>query len=98
LPPIAGDDMAAIGRTNDSVLYGGRVTLWVRGEDSSIEAIGAKVPSSASPDYGRPFAEIFENAGHDFYKIDPHLFSPAEVTFCNLNSGKSHRFGTIASD
>ena len=95
LPPVAKDDLAAIGRTNDAVLYGGRVTLWLRGDDASIETIGPKVPSSASPDHGVPFAEIFTRAGGDFYKIDPHLFSPAEVTFCNLETGHSHRFGQV---
>jgi methenyltetrahydromethanopterin cyclohydrolase len=98
LPPVAHDDMSAIGRTNDSVLYGGHVTLWVRGDDSSIDAIGSRVPSSASADYGQPFVEIFERAGRDFYKIDPHLFSPAELTFCNLDSGNTRRFGRIDSD
>ena len=29
LPPVAGDDLEAIGRTNDAILYGGEVTLWV---------------------------------------------------------------------
>ena len=96
LPPVAADDLAAIGRTNDAVLYGGRVTLWVRGDDASIESIGPKVPSAASPDHGVPFAEIFERAGCDFYKIDPHLFSPAEVTICNLDTGKTARFGQTA--
>jgi methenyltetrahydromethanopterin cyclohydrolase len=98
LPPVARDDLAAIGRTNDAVLYGGRVTLWVRGDDQSLSAIGPRVPSSASPDHGAPFAEIFQRAGGDFYKIDPQLFSPAEVTFCNLDSGMSHPFGSIAPD
>jgi len=93
LPPVAHHDLAAIGRTNDAVLYGGSVTLWVKGDDSSIESIGPRVPSVSSPDHGVPFAEIFERAGRDFYKIDPHLFSPAEVMFCNLESGRSMRFG-----
>jgi methenyltetrahydromethanopterin cyclohydrolase len=96
VPPVAKDDLAAIGRTNDAILYGGRVTLWVRGDDTSIAAIGPDVPSDASRDHGVPFAEIFERAGGDFYKIDPHLFSPAEVTFCNLDTGMSHRFGSTA--
>jgi methenyltetrahydromethanopterin cyclohydrolase len=96
MPPASQDDMAAIGCTNDAVLYGGRVTLWVRGDDESIMAIGPRVPSSASGDYGLPFAEIFQRAGGDFYKIDPHLFSPAEVRFCNLDSGSSCRFGSVA--
>jgi methenyltetrahydromethanopterin cyclohydrolase len=93
LPPVAGDDMAAIGRTNDAILYGSRVTLWVRGDDAALAALGPKVPANSSPAFGKPFAEVFEQAGRDFYKIDPHLFSPAEVTFCNLDTGKVQRFG-----
>jgi methenyltetrahydromethanopterin cyclohydrolase len=93
LPPVAGDDLAGIGRTNDAILYGGQVTLWVRGDDASLEEIGPKIPSCASADHGRPFAEIFEQYDHDFYKIDPHLFSPAVVTLANLDTGRLHRFG-----
>lgn len=96
LPPVAKDDMSAIGRTNDAVLYGAEVTLWVRGDDASIESIGPKVPSSASPDHGRPFIEIFQQYDRDFYKIDPHLFSPAVVTLVNLDTGETHRFGHTA--
>ena len=93
LPPVAADDLTGIGRTNDAVLYGGDVTLWVRGDDDSLEAIGPQVPSSASRDYGQPFGEIFERYGRDFYKIDPLLFSPAVVTFVNLDTGRYLRFG-----
>jgi methenyltetrahydromethanopterin cyclohydrolase len=93
LPPVAADDLQAIGRTNDAILYGGRVIIWVRADDAQLAGIGPKVPSSASPDHGAPFAAIFERCGGDFYKIDPMLFSPAEIVFCNLSSGKSHLFG-----
>jgi methenyltetrahydromethanopterin cyclohydrolase len=95
LPPVACDDLTGIGRTNDAILYGGRVTLWVRGDDESIAAIGPRVPSVSSPSYGRPFLEIFEAAGRDFYKIDPQLFSPAEVVFQNLDTGHVQRFGAV---
>jgi len=98
LPPIAKDDLTAIGLTNDAILYGGRVTLWVEGELEPIERLGPQVPASASSAYGRPFLEIFEAAGRDFYKIDPHLFSPGELTLHHLPSGKSFRFGGVAPD
>ena len=94
LPPVAPDELAAIGRTNDAILYGGSVVLWVRGDDELLDAIGPKVPSSASQDHGEPFAEIFKRYG-DFYKIDPLLFSPAEVEFRNLKTGRCHRFGRL---
>jgi methenyltetrahydromethanopterin cyclohydrolase len=97
LPPVAGDDLTGIGRTNDAILYGGSVTLWVTGDDDSIAAIGPKVPSSASAAHGQPFLRIFEEAGRDFYKIDSMLFSPAEITFCNLTTGKVQRFGSLDS-
>ena len=32
LPPVAKNDLEGIGRTNDAILYGGRVTLWVNGD------------------------------------------------------------------
>lgn len=96
LPPVAKDDLAAIGRTNDAVLYGGRVTLYVTGDDESLAELGPQVPSSASPDHGAPFAEVFARYGHDFYKVDPHLFSPAEVVFQNVQTGRSHRFGGVS--
>ena len=93
LPPVAKDELSAIGRTNDAILYGGRVTIWVNAEDDQLAEIGPKVPACASPDYGAPFASIFERYGHDFYKIDPMLFSPAEIVLCNLKTGRAFAFG-----
>ncbi len=98
LPPVAADDLAGIGRTNDAVLYGGDVTLWVTGDDHSLQEIGPLVPSSASPDHGAPFVEIFERYGRDFYRIDPRLFSPAVVTLMNLDTGRSFRYGSLAPE
>jgi methenyltetrahydromethanopterin cyclohydrolase len=95
LPPVSKSNTTAIGRTNDAILYGGRVILWVRGDDAQIAAIGPQVPSSASIAHGEPFAAIFERYHHDFYKIDPMLFSPAQVVFHNLNTGRTHGFGRL---
>ena len=93
LPPVAATDLAGIGRTNDAILYGARVTLWVRGDDESLAQVVQDVPSCASQDFGEPFAELFARYDHDFYKIDPQLFSPAVVNFVNVDSGRSFRFG-----
>ena len=98
LPPVAKDDLAAIGRTNDAVLYGVRVMLCVTGDDASLEEIGPKVPASSSHDFGEPFSTIFARYNHDFYAVDPHLFSPAEVTFQNIETGHSQVFGKIVPD
>ena len=96
-PQVAKDELKAIGWTNDAILYAGRVTIWVECDDDHLAELGPKVPSSASDDFGAPFAELFARYG-DFYKIDPLLFSPAEVTFHNLRSGRTHVFGATAVD
>lgn len=98
LPPVANNDLQGIGRTNDAILYGGRVTLWVQGDDESLREVLPRVPSSASAMHGRPFSEIFDAAGRDFYKIDPMLFSPAEVTVHNIDTGTVHHVGRVALD
>ena len=93
LPPVAKDDLQGIGRTNDAILYGATVTLWVDCDDALIERYGPSVPSSSSDSHGRTFAELFADAGHDFYQLDPKLFSPAVVIFHNLRSGRSFEYG-----
>jgi methenyltetrahydromethanopterin cyclohydrolase len=70
----------------------------VRADDDRLAVIGPQVPASASRDYGQPFAEVFARYNHDFYKIDPLLFSPAVVVFHNLTSGRTFAFGSVAGD
>lgn len=98
LPPVANNDLDGIGRTNDAILYGGRVTLWVQGDDESITEVITRVPSSSSASYGSPFLKIFEAAGKDFYKIDPLLFSPAEIVMQNVDTGRIHVAGRVNVD
>ncbi len=95
IPPVAKDDMAAIGRTNDAVLYGGRVTLYVKCADEAIAAIIDKLPATSSRDYGRPFGEVFKEYNYDFYKVDPMLFSPGAVVIQNIQTGRTFRAGKI---
>ena len=95
LPPPAPKFMMAMGRTNDAILYGGRVALFVSGPEKEAEALAEALPSSASRDYGRPFAEIFSASGGDFYKIDPMLFSPGLVEVTALETGRCFRRGRI---
>ncbi len=95
LAPIAKNDTRAIGRTNDCVLYGGVVHLTVRAEDDELQALAPRIPSSASSDYGTPFYDLFQRYGGDFYKVDPHLFSPAQVFLTNLKSGRTFEAGAV---
>ncbi|MEZ6096671.1 MAG: methenyltetrahydromethanopterin cyclohydrolase [Pirellulaceae bacterium] len=95
LPPIGVDDLQSVGWTNDAIILGSRVMLWVNSDDDLIEATGKRLPSNVSLDFGRPFIEIFESYDRDFYKIDKLLFSPAQVTINNIRSGRSWTFGEV---
>ena len=95
LPPVAKNDMRAIGRTNDCVLYGAHARYTVRAEDDELALLAERLPSSSSADYGTPFYDIFTRYDNDFYKIDPLLFSPAEVWLTNASSGCTFHAGGL---
>jgi len=95
LAPVAKDDLRAIGRTNDCVLYGGSVHLTLTAEDDELAELAPRVPSSASGDYGTPFYDLFQRYGGDFYKVDPHLFSPARISLTNVASGRTFEAGEV---
>ena len=93
LAPIAADDVRAIGRTNDAILYGSRVFFTAQAEDEELVELISKIPSNSSRDYGTPFIDLFRRYSGDFYKIDRMLFSPAQVEINNLRSGRTFRAG-----
>jgi methenyltetrahydromethanopterin cyclohydrolase len=95
LPPPASSFVAAMGRTNDAIIYGGAVQLFVDAPDADAERLAKELPSVGSRDYGRPFAEIFNSYKGDFYAMDKLLFSPARVTVTALASGRSFHGGAL---
>ena len=96
--PPAKDFVVGMGRTNDAILFAGRVHLFVNGKIDAARTLAEKLPSNTSRDYGRPFAEVFKDYKYDFFKIDPMLFSPAQVAISHLPSGKTFHGGAIALD
>jgi len=95
LCPPHPDLVTAMGRTNDAIIYGGQVQLFVTGPGNEARALTEKLPSEASRDYGRPFAEIFKSVKGDFYAIDPMLFSPATVIVTAIETGETFRAGRV---
>jgi methenyltetrahydromethanopterin cyclohydrolase len=88
--------MAAIGRTNDAVLYGGQVHLTVEADDDdALRELVERLPASASKDYGEPFGRVLKEAEFDFYAIDPLLFSPAQIRLTSTGSGRSFEAGRV---
>ena len=95
IAPVAKNDNRAMGVTNDCILYGGRTTYFVRSENDNLQEIVDKVPSSTSEQYGQPFYDLFKSFKFDFYKVDPLLFSPAEITINHIESGKVFHAGKL---
>ena len=95
LPPPIGDPLAAMGRTNDTILFGGDVHLFVSCEDGQAEDLASRLPSTGSRDYGKPFAQVFRDYDYDFFRIDPMLFSPARAAVTALGSGRTFRGGKL---
>ena len=95
VPPPTPDFVAGMGRTNDAILFGGDVQLFVETSDEAARDLAERLPSCTSRDYGKPFARVFEDCGRDFYRIDPLLFAPARVSVSNLASGRSFHGGRL---
>jgi len=98
VPPVAKNDIQAIGRTNDCILYGGQARYTIEADDDELARLAAQLPASASSDYGAPFSDIFKQYDHDFYKIDPMLFSPGEVWLTSATSGRTFHAGRLNPD
>lgn len=95
LPPPGADFIQAMGRTNDAILFAGEVHLYVDADDDAARDLAERLPSSASRDYGRPFAEVFKAYEYDFFRVDPMLFSPARVSVTALGSGRTFSAGKV---
>ncbi len=97
IAPLHPSQLKMMGRTNDAILYGGEVYLYVdwKDDDDKLKELTEKIPSSSSDMYGKPFVEIFKDAGKDFYNIDPNIFAPAKITINNINTGKTFHAGKI---
>jgi methenyltetrahydromethanopterin cyclohydrolase len=98
IAPVAQDDFAAMGTTNDSIIAAG-TTSYIMDIDEDKEEnlfdIIKKAPANQSSSYGQPFNKIFKEANYDFYKIDPGLFAPSTYTVKNIKSGNTITVGAI---
>lgn len=98
IAPVMENPMKAMGVTNDCIMFTGNVTLCMdipTPEESAFLKVLKKVPSTASPSYGKPFIETLQEAGGDFYKIDTGLFAPARITVINRITGNIFTEGDL---
>src|SRR5271169_5455899 len=99
IAPLVNDEVKAIGRINDAILYGGEAEFWVDASDEEIAAVIEKLVSkTSSPYYPELFGDVFERAGRDFYKIDHDFHSIAKLQIHNVRTGQSFVAGEINYD
>lgn len=98
IPPLAPDEATAMGRINDCLLYGTSAVLYMEGEDAELERLAPLLTIHSSPEYGKPFKQIFEEAGHSFHNINLRTHSVARVQINNLLSGRTFSAGKIETD
>ncbi len=96
IAPQHPDNLQAMGRTNDVIFFAGSTYYTIKfNDDTKLEEVVRKTPSMSSKDYGKPFYEVFKEANFDFFRIDPGLFAPAEITMTNLTTGKTFKAGSM---
>jgi len=101
IAPVIEDEVLAMGRVNDALLYGGSSGLWVRHpDDDEIRRVTESIPFSvrAGADYGKSFGEIFEAYGRSIYRIPAHLDGPAKMMMTNLLTGSVFVAGKIDAE
>ncbi|MCX7904391.1 MAG: methenyltetrahydromethanopterin cyclohydrolase [Caloramator sp.] len=98
IPPCIDDELIAMGRLNDALIYGGQATFTVCCDDEEIEKVIYKITSDKAPTYGRPFKEIYKEAGCDFYRVPMQMYSPAKVVMINTKTGRIFSAGKINTE
>ena len=99
IAPLVMDEIKAMGRINDTLLYGSEVEFWVDTTDEEIAGLVKKLVSkTSSPYYPELFGVVFENAGRNFYNIDRNFHSVAKIQIHNVRTGASFCAGEINYD
>ena len=96
--PIGTDELDAMGKINDSLLYGGASEFWVKSTDEEIQKVLPQLVTQSAKDYGRLFIDLFMEANKDFYQMDLDIHSPAKVQIYNMSTGNVFVAGEIRKD
>ncbi len=89
IPRITEDIMFT---SNDAIIYGGIVEIKVNDWDENLTE---KAVSLSSRVYGKTFKSLFQEARGDFYRIDPEIFAPAELTVTDVAGNREYHTGRV---
>lgn len=93
--PVINDELEAMGRINDALLYGAISEFWVECDDEEIEKVVDKVLTSYSSECGKPFGQLYLEADKDFFKMDHDIHGVAKIQIHNLRTGNVFKAGRL---
>jgi methenyltetrahydromethanopterin cyclohydrolase len=98
LPPLVNDELEALGRVNDALIYGNDTTVTVRCSDEEIVRPLDESVFRNNEWYGHSFKEIFEAFDCDWYKVPRGCDAPAKIGVINARTGHYFSSGCINTE
>lgn len=96
IAPVVNNEVKAMGRINDAILYGGSTEFWVEADDVECQKVVHQlVSNTSSPYYPTLFEKVFADNDCDFYKIDHDFHSIAKIQLHSTITGKCFFAGEI---
>jgi|TARA_B100001971_G_scaffold121398_1_gene111822 methenyltetrahydromethanopterin cyclohydrolase len=97
VPPPSTDELVALGRINDSLMYGTTVNTIVRSV-VDFNVVAEEVTTQPADSAGRLFLEIFDAAGNRFHNVPLEVFCISMFTIADPTLGMSVSVGAIDHD
>ncbi len=98
IPPVVDDELIAMDRVNSSTLYGSVARYVVDCEDAEIERVLPHMAFSGTVHNKKTFAELYDAAERDIFKMDTNVHKVARIEITNQKSGKTFAAGEIDVD
>ncbi len=98
IPPVISDELTAMDRVNSSTLYGSVARYVVDCEDAEIERVLPHMVFSGTKHNGKTFAELYDAAERDIFRMDTDVHKVAAIELNNLKTGRTFRAGAIDAD
>jgi methenyltetrahydromethanopterin cyclohydrolase len=98
IPPVVDDELIAMDRVNSSTLYGSIARYIVDCEDAEVEQVLPHMAFSGTVHNGKTFAELYDAAQRDIFKMDTNVHKVARIEMTNRKSGRTFSTGAIDAD
>ncbi len=98
IPPVIEDELIAMDRVNSSTLYGSVAKYVVYCRDEEIERVLPHMVFSGTEHNGKTFAELYDAAGRDIFKMDTNVHKVARIELTNQKTGRTFFAGQTDAD